>query len=73
MVDNNTVKKTADASAGSPTAAQRYLAQIYPYSEIILQVSQYFRDTSPFELASNHPKLQNYDVQIADVIRNLEN
>ena len=73
MVDDNTVKKTTDANTGSSTASQRYLAQIYPYREIILQVSQQFLETSPYELASNHGKLQNYDKQIVDVMRNLEN
>ena len=68
--DDAAKKKT---NTGSSTAAQRYLAQIYPYSEIILQVSQYFLNSSLYELVRNHPKLQNYDRQIADVIRNLEN
>jgi len=68
---SDTAKKKTDTS--SSTAAQRYLAQIYPYREIILQVSNDFMKNSLSELASNHPKLQNYERQIAVVIRNLEN
>lgn len=73
MVDDNKAKRATDASTSSSTAAPLYLARIYPYREIILQVSQYFLDSSPYELARNHLKLQNTDRQIADVIRNLEN
>ncbi len=73
MVDDNTAKDTTDASKGSSTAAHRYLAQISAYRETILQISNILLDTSQFELGSNHPRLINYEKQIADVIRNLEN
>jgi len=73
MANDNTAKKAADASTGSSTAAQRYLAQIYPYREIVHEVSNDFMKFSLSELASNQSKLLNYDRQIADVIRNLEN
>lgn len=70
--DDNAARKPAIPSTGSSTAAQQYLAKIYPYTEIVLQISDNLLDISLLELATNLKKLQNYEIQIADVIRNLE-
>ena len=72
MVDDNKARKAPNDSTGTSEAAQQYLVQIYSYRGIILQISQQLLDTSLYTLASNQIRLENYEKQIIDVIRNLE-
>lgn len=69
----NTAKNGNKAGSDSSASTQQYLVYIHVYKEQINQISQSINLMPQWELVSNYGKVQNFELEIADVIQNLEN